>query len=274
MPELGELLRKAREDKGLSLAQVEEATKIRHAYLQALEEEDFDRLPAPVYVKGFLKNYALFLGLDPQSTTQLYQPVLAKTVAAPVFLDEPLRPHRAETRLARWIGLVLIVVALASMAWWAYGQWGDQLNLLWPFARPIPSPTATQTATATLRPITPTATSVPPTPTELPTSTPTHTPSPGVFTSLELRIDVSGERAWLMVEVDDQPVFAGILEPGASNTWTARERIVLRCGNAGAVRVILNGADLGLLGAAGQVVDQEWVVPGVPTRTPSASPGA
>jgi hypothetical protein len=85
-------------------------------------------------------------------------------------------------------------------------------------------------------------------------------------------VNVIGERAWLLVQADDQRVFAGILEPGATNTWTARERIVVRCGNAGAVQVTLNGQLLGRLGEIGQVVDREWTAAGVPTRTPAPTP--
>jgi len=84
-----------------------------------------------------------------------------------------------------------------------------------------------------------------------------------------VRIEVVSQRAWLLVQADGQRVFAGILEPGAINTWTARERIVLRSGNAGAVRVTVNGQALGPLGEFGQVVEKEWTMPGVPTRTPS-----
>lgn len=97
--------------------------------------------------------------------------------------------------------------------------------------------------------------------------------TPRQIEGLELRIEVVGERAWLMVEVDDQPAFAGILEPGAINTWTGGQRIFLRCGNAGAVKVTLNDVDLGLLGVSGEVVNREWTATGVPTRTQLASTG-
>jgi hypothetical protein len=100
----------------------------------------------------------------------------------------------------------------------------------------------------------------------------TPTLTPAAVTTLELRVDVIGERAWLLVQADDAPVFAGILEPGATNTWTARERIVVRCGNSGALQITLNGQLLGLLGKMGEVVEREWTVAGVPTRTPAPTP--
>jgi cytoskeletal protein RodZ len=277
---LGELLRKAREEKGLSLAQVEEATRIRSAYLQALEEEAYEHLPAPVYTKGFLKNYALYLGLDAQQLLALYAAPEALASEAPTssLLDEPLQPFQVQLRRLWPIGLVVLAVALAIAGWWALQRYGDRITLRWPFAHPAATAvvTPTPTVTATLAP--PTATRVPPTMTPAPTQTPAFTPTltltltPAALTTLELRVDVIGQRAWLLVEADDQRVFAGILEPEAANTWTARERIFVRCGNSGALQITLNGQSLGLLGEIGQVVEREWTVAGVPTRTPAPTP--
>jgi cytoskeleton protein RodZ len=64
MFEIGNSLREARLRQGLDLAEIEQATKIRSRYLRALEEEQFEMLPAQTYVKGFLKAYADHLGLD------------------------------------------------------------------------------------------------------------------------------------------------------------------------------------------------------------------
>src|SRR5215218_1966939 len=66
MFEIGSSLREARLRQGYDLAEAEVGTKIRSKYLDALEEERFDVLPAPTYVKGFLRSYADFLGLDGQ----------------------------------------------------------------------------------------------------------------------------------------------------------------------------------------------------------------
>ena len=66
MFEIGNSLREARVRRGIDFAQVEVATKIRGKYLRALEDEQFDVLPAETYVKGFLRTYAEYLGLDGQ----------------------------------------------------------------------------------------------------------------------------------------------------------------------------------------------------------------
>ena len=66
MFEIGNSLREARLRQGLDFPEIEQATKIRGKYLRALEEEQFEVLPAQTYVKGFLRSYADYLGLDGQ----------------------------------------------------------------------------------------------------------------------------------------------------------------------------------------------------------------
>ncbi|MDP9273635.1 MAG: helix-turn-helix domain-containing protein [Chloroflexota bacterium] len=70
---LGEVLRTARESKGVDVARVERDTKIRMRYLSALERGDYRDLPGAVYTKGFLRNYGLYLGLDPEYLIDLYR---------------------------------------------------------------------------------------------------------------------------------------------------------------------------------------------------------
>jgi cytoskeletal protein RodZ len=70
---LGEVLRTARESKGVDVARVERDTKIRTRYLSALERGDYRDLPGAVYTKGFLRNYGLYLGLDPEYLIDLYR---------------------------------------------------------------------------------------------------------------------------------------------------------------------------------------------------------
>src|ERR1700761_5416504 len=64
MPEIGETLRETRMRRRIDMTEVEAHTKIRAKYLRALENEEWDLLPGPVYVKSFLKTYGDFLGLD------------------------------------------------------------------------------------------------------------------------------------------------------------------------------------------------------------------
>src|SRR6266496_1307053 len=69
-PSLPERLYAARERKGVDLYRAERDTKIRARYLGALERGDYKELPGAVYTKGFLRNYALYLGLDPEDVLE------------------------------------------------------------------------------------------------------------------------------------------------------------------------------------------------------------
>ena len=105
---LGEVLRAARESKGVDLARVERDTKIRTRYLSALERGEYRDLPGAVYTKGFLRNYAHYLGLDPEYLTDLYR--LETNGAAEPAVAAPPRPMRA--RRAR--ALVVTPGAIAA----------------------------------------------------------------------------------------------------------------------------------------------------------------
>ena len=72
MGELGSLLTRAREARGLTLEDAERDTRISRRYLQALEAEQFEVIPAPVYARGFLRSYSQYLGLDPQEALAMF----------------------------------------------------------------------------------------------------------------------------------------------------------------------------------------------------------
>src|ERR687890_613122 len=72
MPEIGETLREARMRRRIDMTEVETATKIRGKYLRALENEEWDLLPGPTFVKTFLRTYAEYLGLDSRLLASLW----------------------------------------------------------------------------------------------------------------------------------------------------------------------------------------------------------
>jgi cytoskeletal protein RodZ len=76
LSELGQLLRKARVEKGISLDDMQETTKIRKRYLEAIEEGNYKLLPGNFYVRAFIKSYSECVGLDPNEVLQLYSNVI------------------------------------------------------------------------------------------------------------------------------------------------------------------------------------------------------
>jgi cytoskeletal protein RodZ len=89
---LGEVLRAARETKGVDLPRVERETKIRERYLSALERGEYRELPGAVYTKGFLRNYGAYLGLDPEYLIDLYRLETSTTGAERPTVSPPPRP--------------------------------------------------------------------------------------------------------------------------------------------------------------------------------------
>ena len=122
MFEIGTSLREARLRQGLDFPELEQATKIRGKYLRALEDEEFDLLPAQTYVKGFLRSYAEYLGLAGQLYVDEYN---SRYVVGEE--DSPFRPRQSAARpraprvqsrvvLLTLLGIAL-VTALVIVAW-------------------------------------------------------------------------------------------------------------------------------------------------------------
>jgi cytoskeleton protein RodZ len=144
--EIGNSLREARLRQGLDFPEIEQATKIRGKYLRALEDEQFDLLPAQTYVKGFLRSYAEYLGLDGQLYVDEYNSryVVGET-------DAPFRPRRAAagTRApriqSRVVLLTLLGIALVTalvIVAWKRGNPEEQtvVGLTQPSSQPATTP--------------------------------------------------------------------------------------------------------------------------------------
>ena len=137
MFEIGNSLRETRLRQGLDFAEAEQATKIRSKYLRALEDEQFEALPSQTYVKGFLRSYADFLGLDGQLYVDEYNSRFVtgdddEMVVRP--RRSSARPRR-EPRLERNAVLVAliaiaVVVALVIAAWKFGGGTGTSQNAI------------------------------------------------------------------------------------------------------------------------------------------------
>ncbi|MFP3895344.1 MAG: RodZ domain-containing protein [Anaerolineales bacterium] len=292
MGELGDRLREAREEKGLSYKDVEERTRIQDVVIRSLEEERFDDLPEGTYTKGLLRNYATFLGLDAEKTLAAYRNIHGEASAnVPRVLNEPLL-GRTHPRL--WGGIFLAIMILlicAFAAWYAYNRFYLQRDP-WPTSRsqatepaivstldvdstwtpdqdqPSPSPTMeeevvapTEVDTATQEP-SPTA----PTPT-LATPTPAYTPrptqAPASTEGIVVQADLTAA-TYVEVRSDGEEVFMGVLEEGEERSWTAGERIALRVGNAEGISLTVNGVQVGALGASGEVLDVEYTLDNLP----------
>lgn len=254
MGQLGDLLREAREAKGLSLSQAEKDTKIRQRLIRALEEENYASLPERIYTKGLLKNYAHYLGLDVSEVMRLFGEEEVAPVSAP-----PLSQSLGSPPLFSpdFIALIILIVALGLVAFWGIRQYVAPLLLVAPTETPTPSPSPTSTSV------------VAPSPTFSPLPSPT--PTEVIISGLLVEIEVVS-RTWLEVTVDGQEVYGGLIEAGETQAWPVEEAIALHVGNAAGLQVTINGQPQPPLGEVGQVVDKEWRVEDFITPTPGPSP--
>ncbi len=147
MPEIGETLREARMRRRIDMTEVEAATKIRGKYLRALENEEWDLLPGPTFVKSFLRTYAEYLGLDARLLVEEYRQRYERpsTQDLTPFSARRTPARRRRARLAAFgpIAVIggLVVVLLAAL--WLLGTIGgdDEETPATPQVTRTPTPT-------------------------------------------------------------------------------------------------------------------------------------
>lgn len=126
MAVLGRILSEARISRGLTLDDVERDTRIARRYLEALEHDEFDTLPAPVYCRAFLRTYAQYLGVDPKEVLQFY-PEKGRETAELAPLPQVSKPAPPALSL-NWIvaGGVILVFLLAGVLLYRLGSGGER----------------------------------------------------------------------------------------------------------------------------------------------------
>ena len=295
--EIGERLRKQRELLGLSINDVARHTHLRHHYVRALESGDLDHLPSPVQGRGMLKNYATFLGLDPDPLLLRFadglQARLAVRKAAQEDAQEKgelprqvIHPMRVLPRPIRRVltGESLLVSALAVFIL-VFVFWGA-LRVFTLQSEEPPLPTApsiadvllaTETASPSPTPIaaTPTVPSPPTQPAEVASIEETAAPPPGGSEPVQLYLTVH-QRAYVRVTVDGEVEFEGRMLPGTAYNFAGQETVEILTGNGAALQVFFNQQDQGLMGLFGEVVDHVYTRHGIvlptATITPTISP--
>lgn len=294
MDELGQILREARETKGLTLAEVQSEIRISTRFLEALESGEYQVLPTPVHVRGFLRNYARFLGLDPQPLLDRYS-FNEGHVPPPVTLgSRETKPHtllpprddqpffdpvnvdvsdgrvRSSEPLLRLVIIAALIVALVLVANRFLPMLLDNEGIGEAIGEGISqvlegngSGTDSQIdADATAAALIPgeviTSTSRNNLDALLPAPASTRPPLPATMDSIPLRLDVT-ERTWMEVTIDGDVVFSGIARAGdPPYEWEAQEEARLVAGNAIAVFVTIADIELGRLGGRGENIEEVW----------------
>ncbi len=210
----GTWLRSQRKIREVPLGEIADATKISIRYLEALEQDRFDVLPASVFAKGFLREYARFVGLDPDEVVNSYLTAQqASTDSEPGDDSERAKPRTKESKNI-WLLILALLVALVLIAFLIY--WGGTQNR------------EEATAPTIAAPVLPPA---PPQPVD-----DTATPS----TALVVTMDFT-EDCWVEASVDGRRRISELHVQGESMRLEADEEVRLTLGNPGGVRVEVNG---------------------------------
>ncbi len=282
---IGLELRQTRERLGLTLDEIERATRIRAHHLERIEAGDMAALPSRVQARGFLHNYAEFLGLDSDEVLLRYAEALRagrpRRISPDGLLGAEKRPSvRVRSKLPRWLSVDLFIAAGVVLAIVALFVWGigrvmsssrQQVeNVAEGLATSTPIGASTAEGTEPPLALAP----GPASPAE-PTSVETEGPAPEVTiepaSPVNLRIQAVA-RAWLEVIVDGEIRFRGRVDPGQQLVFQGESLIELRTGNAAALRVSYNGGEPASMGERNQVLIQLWDAQSAISPTPTISP--
>lgn len=295
MQGIGEILKKTREAKGITLEEVSEATKIRCKYLEAIEQEEFQVLPGEIYAKGFVTTYLKYLGIKDKPEVVAIMQAKPKEPEVPAQVEDEQEKEKKsqasrrtvqqkhynnsrkkmppasfeEKPLSKRGSLIIILSVLAIVLLlglqWVYTRSAEeqpqnnvqqqedmqkedqQQNAAQQPENGTTSDAEDGTVTDQQEPVTP------PEPEE-----PTYN---GLEMKLEiLNADTSAvDQCWMQVTVDGKKTETTMSE-GQTQEFQANESIKLNLGNAGVVKVTINGEDLGTLGNKGQVVKKTFQV--------------
>jgi cytoskeletal protein RodZ len=233
MGSFGENLRRERDVRGVSLREIAEGTKISVRFLQALEEDRLDVLPGGLFPRAFVRQYALFLGLDPDKVVTDFVAAYGEQPAAPERKLVPAPERRPRLSLGRVFLAALAVLAVVLTL--RHGRESGR-------ARLPPPPTTIAAAPAVL----PTD-RVYPSP-ELATAAAGADSGDGLVLTMTAQQD-----CWVEVRADGATVINRVLAEGESQRLEARGEIVLSVGNAGGLSIRVNDRPALPLGRAGEV---------------------
>lgn len=263
---IGREIRERREKLGLSLAQVQEATKIRLKYLQAVEEGNDDIGLGLAYYRAFLKTYATFLGMDGVALSSLYarisgQEASERTVPVPVqkvkesSVKSARKPRQSGISFRKVALLFLGLIAVSGLAVMVFQARNSAVSR-------SRVPPATESSTPRESPESPSAEPAKPTENKPTITRKDPDSSTTVFSVLPAPINVmflvmpeQNSNCWIRAECDGKVVDERTLRPGEKLEYVAESEIKVRIGKPWVVKMTVNGVDLGTAGPVGPVKD-------------------
>lgn len=251
---IGKILYDARVAKGLTLLDAEKATSIRCSYLDALEQDDYSKLPEEVFIKGIIRNYGNYLGLNGPELVDLYKAQKSGTLVEnvkskgirevdTVRMNISLKQHRStgsgvsayqgpsnKKNIAKQIfaGALCVVVLVA-------GYFVMPKAMEWLHSKDEPK--------------VPVATTVTPAPAE----TKQVEEAAPVIEKVVVEMTAHGD-CWLEVSADGKSIFEGMLYAKDTKTFDADDKLVVKYGNVGVMEVKVNGNPVSMQGEQGVAI--------------------
>jgi cytoskeleton protein RodZ len=280
MADLGELLRSAREAKGLTLDQIAQETRISARFLQAIEQEEFAKLPGGLFNRGFIRTYASKVGLDPDSAVRDYEELAGDTPKEVVAGGDAGPTDSSGSRIGPIAlgGLIVMTILVWTMQRGeppaedrsARSEIGGEVAGSNDSSRTVPEQGLPMLAVADTSPPVPTASSTiaPDGPVSTPRPTEVEDPGLSIVTAasaqsaptatlpgVSVQVEVH-EATWVLVQADGRMLTdenGVILPPGSRQSYTAEDALDLTIGNAAGVTLNVNGREVTNLGRANQV---------------------
>lgn len=274
---VGTILREARIRRGLSLIEAEKATSIRCSYLDALEQDEYHKLPEEVYVKGMIRNYGNFLGLNGPELVDSYKAQKAGTVVEKVKskgirevdtvrMNISLKQHRSagsgvnayqgpsnKKNIAKQIfaGALAVIVLVAG-----YFVMPKAMEMLHSKDEPkTPAVAVVPEAKEEKAQTQPEVKAESQEESEEAVKeevAPVETPAP-VAEKVTLEIVAHGE-CWLEVNADGRRIYEGMLYAKDAKAFEADEKLVVKYGNVGVMEAVVNGEPVSMQGEQGVAI--------------------
>jgi cytoskeletal protein RodZ len=220
---IGEILRHTRLERGVSLEQIETDTKISKRYILNLENEEWAKLPGRVYIKGFLKTYSSYLGLNEQAILDRFE---VDVIPAPAFPSVPLKPRRNIELTVKPKRRTIVLMSVLAICFLAVVQFGYHWWVV-PNRERQPSPPVTEPTSPSESVGTPTASA------DLITQPP--------ITSIAMELTVLQEECWIQIKGDGAVLYEKTMRAGESVDFDDITRLELVAGNPSVVELKLNG---------------------------------
>lgn len=240
--------------RGVSVEEIANATKISVRALQALEEEEFSKLPGGIFTRSFIRSYARYLGLDEEAIVAEYRQLVPDEDPADLVRLGQQRPAKPRPR-ARAPFVALLVAAALVVGGYELYRYGHRP------LRKLLSRSSVESARRSAAPATPQpppaataatvpgggSTNVPPNTTGA-AAPASEAPAQGLVLQV-----AATQRTWVSVEADGKPAMQRIMEPNEIQTLHAKQFFDVITGNAQGVVLTLNGQTLKPLGHQGEV---------------------